>query len=889
MSAVDVSLPYLRIGSGGPLVRSIQEHLRQHDFLSDGADGIFDQLTEQAVRAFQQSRKLDADGIVGPNTWRALAGAGLDLASLSPVRPRGARPPQPFIRMGSVGPHVGAIQAHLGLKSTTVFDVATEEAVREFQGRAGLATDGIVGQKTWAALLSSGLNARNLPPFGRIEVLDISDAVRRAHDRRSTEKLTASDVVAELLKTHPEYADGRAGSFDVGAAPPDAQRLLFMEWLARVRPLFDPTLVDKLTTRTVVWGLALLDRRLRDRLERDGFLTAFRAHRTEEILSPDGRALLAHADAHPGTAVTSDAWAARDDLEYELYADTIAAFIVDDRTRAPLTIGIKAPWGGGKTSLMKMIQRRLDPGAEPISLSAEEVPGPDETSKPDGRDRADEPHLKVEQLLREMRGKTPEQAAQHLEPGHPIQGAKRTTIWFNAWKYQSSEQLWAGLAHAIVSQLEQRMTALQRERFWASLHVRRLHPGAIRHGIYRTLATRVLPLALIAAAGGLVAVAGAVVPGVAVGGTALVGAVARGLGFLREDVAAISPELVRDPGYEGKLGFLHLVDDDMRRILALAHATPENPLVVFVDDLDRCSYTTVAQVIEALNVFLAGDFDNCIFVIGMEPDLVAAQIHVAYEKLFDRLEEEQSGDLGWRFLEKMVQLPVTLPPPSRDGVERYVDTILGAVPDSKIECEAADLDDDASEVKEIEEFFNEEHVSTAGDVRPALGRVRERAAQAAPLTPRREAAIRKVGRKEFAQRLTEQDPEVRRMLRQLAGELPPNPRGIKRFINVYRFYAYIQYWREDAGLPTPTLDGVAKLALLAVRYPHLLSALGEDVPDRDRECLLSWLESAQDQADWETRAQLAPKRLRTEVEKTVALRELVMRKPVVGPVASGFL
>jgi hypothetical protein len=144
--------------------------------------------------------------------------------------------------------------------------------------------------------------------------------------------------------------------------------------------------------------------------------------------------------------------------------------------------------------------------------------------------------------------------------------------------------------------------------------------------------------------------------------------------------------------------------------------------------------------------------------------------------------------------------------------------------------------------------------------------------------------------KQFARRLTEQDPEVRRMLRELADELPPNPREIKRFINVYRFYAYIQYSREGAGLPAPTLDGVAKLALLAVRYPHLLTALGEDVPqDGDGKCLLSWLESAQDEADWKKKAELAPARLRTEIVKTAALRELVMRKPVVGPVASGFL
>jgi len=706
---------------------------------------------------------------------------------------------------------------------------------------------------------------------------DPADAVsawlRHAGDLSTADEFSAYELVAGLLKANPADAGGRAGSFDVGAAPPGAERLGFLDWIARVVPLFDPALDDELSPRAMVWGLALLDRRLLARLERDGFLEAFRAPLTEEALSPEGRALLERADARPGTAVTSDAWTSRDDLESELYADAIATFIRDGRTRAPLTIGIKAPWGGGKTSLMKMIQRRLDPAADPGSPKAG-------TSAPA---RRAESHLKVIKFLRDTWGQTQEQAAARLEPKHPIKpeepagDVQRVTVWFNAWKYQSSEQLWAGLAHAIVSQLEQRMSPLQRERFWASLQVRRIHPGALRRAIYRALVTRLLPWALVLAAGGIIAAAGKVIPGIVVGGSAAIGAIIRSLGFLREDVAAISPALVSDPGYEGRLGFLHLVDADMKRILDLANATPEHPLVVFVDDLDRCSYGTVAQVIEALNVFLAGDFENCIFVIGMEPDLVAAQIHVAYERLFDRLGKPRTGDLGWRFLEKMVQLPVALPPPSSTGVDRYLDSILGRGLGAKVTIEAADLGDDAPEVQEAEKLFSDEAVSTAAGVGPALDRVRERAAQAAPLTPRQEAAIRRVGRQEFAHHLTEQDPAVRTMLRTLIDELPPNPREIKRFINVYRFYAFIQYEREAAGLPAPTLEGVAKLALLAVRYPHLLSALGEDIEhDGADRCLLSVLETAESEADWAVKAQLAPDHVQPEVQ-TAALRELVLR------------
>jgi hypothetical protein len=823
MATPGLNLPDLRVGARGPAVLAVHRQLARDGFYSSSIDGNFGPATERAVRAFQRRHNVPDDGVVGAATWAALGAAGLDLSVL-------ATPPD---------------------------------------SEDDLTTSGVAEEETPA---TSGID----------EPLGMSSSVRYTAGRVGTAELSAYEVVAELLKTHPTYADNRAGSFDVGAAPPGAERLGFTEWLARVRPLFDRTLLHELTTRTVVWGLALLDRQLLTRLERDGFLEAFRAHRTEEILSAEGRALLERADARPGTAVTSDAWTWRDDLESELYADAIATFIRDGRTRAPLTIGIKAPWGGGKTSLMKMIQRRLDPATDP-------------DSPPARPDRSAESHLKVLKFLRDTWGRTQEQAAAQLEPDHPIKPGQpagdpeRITVWFNAWKYQSSEQLWAGLAHAIVSQLERRMSPLQRERFWASLQVRRIHPGALRRSIYRALVTRLLPWVLTIAVGGIIAAAGAVIPGFAVGGFAAVGAIARGLGFLREDVAAISPALVSDPGYEGKLGFLHLVDADMKRILDLANATPEHPLVVFVDDLDRCSYGTVAQVIEALNVFLAGDFENCIFVIGMEPDLVAAQIHVAYERLFDRLGKPRTGDLGWRFLEKMVQLPVALPPPSSTGVDRYLDSILGRGLGAKVTIEAADLGDDAPEVQEAEKLFSDEAVSTAAGVGPALDRVRERAAQAAPLTPRQEAAIRRVGRQEFAHHLTEQDPAVRTMLRTLIDELPPNPREIKRFINVYRFYAFIQYEREAAGLPAPTLEGVAKLALLAVRYPHLLSALGEDIEhDGADRCLLSVLETAESEADWAVKAQLAPDHVQPEVQ-TAALRELVLRSPAVGTVAAGFL
>ena len=126
----------------GHPVRSLQCLLRAHGH-DIAVDGDFGPATERAVRAFQSANHLTADGIVGPRTW-----------------------PRLFItvRRGDKGDAVRGVQEDLARRDPTsnqllfaidgIFGPTTEYHVRGFQGKVGLVVDGIVGPRTWQALVT---------------------------------------------------------------------------------------------------------------------------------------------------------------------------------------------------------------------------------------------------------------------------------------------------------------------------------------------------------------------------------------------------------------------------------------------------------------------------------------------------------------------------------------------------------------------------------------------------------------------------------------------------------------------------------------------------------------------------------------------------------------
>jgi peptidoglycan hydrolase-like protein with peptidoglycan-binding domain len=129
-------------------VLQIQRLLQRHGIRLH-ADGWYGQETEVAVRQFQRSHGLPADGIVGPATSVALHRAP---RSVELIRQLGLQ------RSPLSGQDVVAIQRALRRAGYRVavdghFGPQTEVAVTGFQRRKGLHPDGVVGPRTRNALL----------------------------------------------------------------------------------------------------------------------------------------------------------------------------------------------------------------------------------------------------------------------------------------------------------------------------------------------------------------------------------------------------------------------------------------------------------------------------------------------------------------------------------------------------------------------------------------------------------------------------------------------------------------------------------------------------------------------------------------------------------------
>jgi len=110
--------------------------------------------------------------------------------------------------------------------------------------------------------------------------------------------------------------------------------------------------------------------------------------------------------------------------------------------------------------------------------------------------------------------------------------------------------------------------------------------------------------------------------------------------------------------YEG----LDKIKEEMQSI---REKDPECRVVIFIDDLDRCSPNKALEVLESIKLFL--DLEGFVFVIGLSHKTVTQLITRAYET---------TGIKGEDYIKKIIQIPIKIPSWSKESIIDLIDNSI---------------------------------------------------------------------------------------------------------------------------------------------------------------------------------------------------------------------
>ena len=146
----------LRMGDSGSAVKNLQTKLKKLGYYSGTVDSTFGSGTYAAVRAFQQKNGLTADGVAGSETLKKLDSAYKNADSDKD---------DDSLRKGATGSAVKDLQTKLkklGFYNASIdgdYGDTTVAAVKAFQKKYNLTSDGVAGSETLKKLDSAYKNA----------------------------------------------------------------------------------------------------------------------------------------------------------------------------------------------------------------------------------------------------------------------------------------------------------------------------------------------------------------------------------------------------------------------------------------------------------------------------------------------------------------------------------------------------------------------------------------------------------------------------------------------------------------------------------------------------------------------------------------------------------
>ena len=595
------------------------------------------------------------------------------------------------------------------------------------------------------------------------KVGQFSYSVKNMFEQLSEEKEVRSlDIVVVLLKLHPKYggesAEGLISLISGPSMPPfeGKERKPVWEWLAAVKDLYMPDKVPEIHTRLVTIGLTLIDKELRDFLNNNatGFVEVLKAELKEPFndLLRKKKPPADPAHTHPDTPSAIDLLGRQDFAEaLSLRLRNIWKQSAQNREGHSFVMHLHGPWGSGKTSLLNFIQKALQ---------------------------------------RSEGGQNP-----------------WVVVWFNAWQHQHITPSWWALYDCIYREAARQW----REDFKDPKFSKRIRNfewlWRIRTGRLLYVAGFIVSLlvALLLLGWFLVTLGGDSHPidetlkalGAAVG---LIGAVWSAALFITRSLtsAGAAEEFVRfgeDPLGKVKRHFQELVEFIGR------------PIIVFIDDLDRCCKEYAVNLLENLQTLFT--YHKIFFVVSGD----RRWLYTCFEKVYQDFQgsiKEPGRRLGYLFLEKAFQLSVSVPSLTPEVKEKYLEFLQWA---------------DSNKAQEGLEESRQEAQKAFRDLEPTeVYTELEKKEKETGVDSLQKQAYRGAAVRQLATPQAEWDKEY--FLKPFGEYLESNPRAMKRFVNAYKTYLDLAILgNAEVVFKEESRKQLALWTIITLRWPALAEYL----------------------------------------------------------------
>jgi predicted KAP-like P-loop ATPase len=226
------------------------------------------------------------------------------------------------------------------------------------------------------------------------------------------------------------------------------------------------------------------------------------------------------------------------------------------------------------------------------------------------------------------------------------------TIWFNSWKYDKEDALWRSLILRIMEGLDAKDSEVEeiRRKLYTAISTEELGKTQINWTEVGKTFTKE----------GIKAVATVAFP------LTGVGTIFANLGksiLNTNSIDEISKAVTRQTIQKNQDRISSIEEfDKLYSDLIVKLLGKNDRLIVFIDDLDRCSPLQALLVLESLKSFLAAE--RCVYVVACDPRL----IQKGFEKKYGAGVDQDVSD----YLEKIVQIYFEIPPLRVEDTENFL-------------------------------------------------------------------------------------------------------------------------------------------------------------------------------------------------------------------------